>query len=212
MDAISPKDGGVSVAPKVSVKTILAVSALSIFTAFVTWRARVVEIALEQPLNVRASAPDFRATTTDGKSVSLADFHGKKVVLTFWASWCGPCQEEMGALNTFYSAHHTALSDFEILAVSVDGDVAQATRFANEKKLSFPVLLDPHETVARAYEENGIPTLFIIDKYGKITFAHVGYDRIDPSRSESLERVLAHELGIDLDQPANGGSGGAASD
>ncbi|MGP0020908.1 MAG: peroxiredoxin family protein [Candidatus Sulfotelmatobacter sp.] len=204
MYAISPKDGGVSVAPRVSLTTILAVSALSIFTAFITWRARVVEIALEQPLNVRVSAPDFRAITADGKSVSLADFRGKKVVLAFWASWCGPCQEEMGALNTFYRAHHTASSDFEILAISIDEDTAQAAHFATEKKLTFPVLLDPHETVARAYEENGVPTLFVIDQYGNIRYAHVGFDR-----SDSFERVLAGELGINFDQPLNGGSSGA---
>ena len=211
MDAISHKDVGVSATRKVSVKTILVLSVLTIFTALVTWRARVLEIVLEQPMNVHVPAPEFRAMRADGTSVSLSDFRGKKVVLTFWASWCGPCQGELGALEEFYEAHHTASSDFEILAISTDEDVAQATRFAREKKLSFPVLLDPHETVARAYEEKGIPTLFVIDKDGKITYAHVGYDRIDPSRSESMERVLARELGMDLAQPANGGPS-AASD
>lgn len=212
MDAISHKDVGVSVTRRVSIKAILAVSALTIFTVFMTWRARVLEIALEQPMNVHVRAPEFRAMRADGTSVALSDFRGKKVVLTFWASWCGPCQEELSELREFYEAHHTASSDFEILAISTDEDVAQATRFARAKKLSFPVLLDPHETVARAYEEKGIPTLFVIDKDGNIRYAHVGYDRIGPSRSGSVERVLARELGINLDQPANGGSGGAASD
>lgn len=78
MDAISLKDDGVIMAPRVSVKTVLAVSALSILTVFATWRARVLEIALEQPLNVRAPAPDFRAQTIDGKSVSLGDFRGRR--------------------------------------------------------------------------------------------------------------------------------------
>jgi peroxiredoxin len=212
MDAISHTDVGVSVTRQVSVKTILAVSALTLFTAFITWRARVLEIALEQPMNVHVRAPEFQAMRADGTNVSLSDFRGKNVVLTFWASWCGPCQGEIGALKGFYEAHHTASSDFEILAISTDEDVAQAQRFARENKLSFPVLLDPHETVARAYEEKGIPTLFVIDKNRNIRYAHVGYDRIDPSRSESVERVLARELGIQLDEPANGGRGGAGSD
>jgi peroxiredoxin len=191
----------------VSVKTVLAVSALAAFTVFITWRARVLEIALERPMNVHVPAPDFRATTADGTNLSLGDFHGKKIVLSFWASWCGPCQEEMGVLNRFYSAHHTAASDFEVLAISIDEDVAQATHFATQMKLPFPVLLDPHETVARAYEEKGIPTLFLIDKDGTISYAHVGCDR-----TYRLEQILARELGIDLDKPQKGGSGGGASD
>lgn len=111
----------------------------------------------------------------------------------------------MGALNSFYRAHHTASSDFEILVISIDEDTAQAAHFATEKKLTFPVLLDPHETVARAYEQNGVPTLFVIDQHGDISYAHVGFDRRD-----AFERVLAGELGINVDQPLKGGSSGAS--
>jgi peroxiredoxin len=207
MEATDLNDAEVSLTPRVSVKTILALSTLAVFTIFITWRARLLEVALEQPMNVHVPAPDFRATRADGTTVSLADFRGKRVVLSFWASWCGPCQEEMGLLKEFYEAHHTASSDFEILAISIDEDTAQATHFAAKNKLSFPVLLDPHERIAKAYEEKGIPTLFIIDKDGSISYAHAGYETTDP-----LRKVLAHELGIDLDQPTKGGSGGGASD
>jgi peroxiredoxin len=196
MDAENFADGEASLKPRVSVSAALAVSALAVFTIFITWRARVLEVALEQPLNVHLLAPDFRATKMDGTPVSLSDFRGKKVVLTFWASWCGPCQEEMGALNSFYQAHHTASSRFEILGVSIDEDVAQAARFAGEKDLTFPILLDPRETIARAYEEKGVPTLFVINAGGSIDYAHVGFDR-----SDRLEQILARDLGINLDRP-----------
>jgi peroxiredoxin len=73
-------------------------------------------------------------------------------------------------------------------------DTAAATKFATALKLSFPVLLDPSERVARAYEERGVPTMFIIDKSGKITYAHVGDD-------SSMN--LAHELGIE-EKPTEG--------
>jgi len=196
MNAENFKDGEASLKPRVSVIGALAVSALVVFTIFITWRARVLEVALEQPLNVHLLAPDFRATKMGGIPVSLSDFRGKKVVLTFWASWCGPCQEEMGALNSFYQAHHTASSRFEILGVSIDEDVAQAARFAGEKDLTFPILLDPQETIARAYEEKGIPTLFVINEKGSIDYAHVGFDR-----SDRLEQILARDLSINLDRP-----------
>jgi len=73
--------------------------------------------------------------------------------------------------------------------------------------LTFPVLLDPHETVARGYEVKGLPTLFFIDKDGTISYAQVGCDR-----TYHLEQILARDLGIDLDKPQKGGSGGGSSD
>jgi len=189
MDSIALQDTQVSLGPRLSVKTIPVIAVLIAFTLFITWRARELETRLEQPTNVNIPAPDFWAATPEGRTVSLADFRGqKKVVVVFWASWCAPCRFEMNSLNWFYQHNHTASSDFEILAISVDLDTAAATKFAIALKLSFPVLLDPSERVARAYEERGIPTMFIINKKGKITYGHLGYD---------TSISLARELGIE---------------
>jgi peroxiredoxin len=186
------------------VKTILVIAALAAFTIFITWRARMLETSLERPGNLNTVAPDFWASTPDGRTVSLADFRGKKkVVVTFWASYCAPCRVELPALDRFYQSNHTASSDFEFLAASVDLDTKEATNFATALKLTIPVLLDPGERVARSFEVKGIPTTFIIDRNGKITYAHVGF-------GDSFMHDLARELGIDETRPAKGGTDGAS--
>ncbi len=194
MDAIALKDDQVAVRPGVSVKTILGIVVLAAFTILMTWRARVLENNLEseseRPALVDKLAPDFSASTLDGRTVSLADYRGqKKVVVTFWASWCGPCRLEMPGLIRFYKKNHNDSSDFEILAVSIDEDTKEAADFAAKQKLNFPVLLDPGQKVANAFEVEGIPTMFVIDKDGRITDGYVGY-------SKAMEFRLAGDLEI----------------
>ncbi len=192
-----------------SMKAILAIGFLAAFTILLIWRASVLETRLiresEEPALIDKPAPEFSAATLDGQTVSLADFRGQKnVVVSFWASWCGPCKLEMPALIKFYKTNHNPSSDFEILAISIDEDTKDATGFAAAQKLNFPVLLDPKQRVAKAYEVEGIPTLFVIDKTGKIIYGHQGFDM-------SMEYQLTRELGIKQKKPAEGASDGDAS-
>ena len=87
------------------------------------------------------------------------------------------------------------MSDFEILAVSIDDDPKDASDFATAQKLNFPVLLDPLQKMANAYEVEGIPTMFVIDKDGKVIYGQEGF-------SMGMEYQLARELGIKLKKPA----------
>jgi peroxiredoxin len=110
----------------------------------------------------------------------------------------------MPALIKFYKNNHSASSDFEILAVSIDEDPKDAADFATAQKLNFPVVLDSKKKMANAFEVDGIPTMFIIDKDGKITYGHAGYDM-------TMEYQLAFKLGIKEKKPPEGATDGSAS-
>jgi len=143
MDALTLNDAQAPVRPRLSATAILSITVLAVCTVLLTWRASLLETALqsesEQPELVEKPAPDFSALTLDGRTVSLADFRGqKKVVVAFWASWCGPCRLEMPSLVQFYKRNHSDSSDFEILAVSIDEDPKEAADFATAMKLNFP--------------------------------------------------------------------------
>ncbi len=202
IDALALPDAQPSGRPQLSVPAILGIVVLAIVTGLLTWRASLLETRLEeereQPELVSKPAPDFSASTLDGHTVALADFRGqKKVVVAFWASWCGPCRMEMPNLIQFYKNNHSDSSDFEILAVSIDEDPKEAQNFASAMKLNFPVLIDPRQKMANAYGVEGIPTLFVIDKAGKVIYGRAGFDM-------TMEVGLTNALGIKL-KSAEGG-------
>lgn len=170
--------------------------ALVLFTVFITWKAKLLEKTLHEGNDAAAlidhQAADFALPSLDGSTVSLADFKGKKkVVVSFWASWCGPCRMELPALAKFYRKYHKDSSDFEFLAISVDDDREAAESYAHSEKLPFPVLLDPTGKAERAYSVDAIPSLFIIDSKGKVIYGKTGVD-------EAMEVELSIHLGIDL--------------
>jgi peroxiredoxin len=179
---------------KPPVAAVAAIVVLAAFTIFITWQAKRLETAFlrraETPPLVQQAAPDFSLTSLDGRTVSLADYRGKKkLVLSFWASWCGPCRLEIPALQSFYERHRKDANQFEILAISIDEHRAPAEAFAMETKPPFPMLLDLTGQTATAYHVENIPAVYVVDENGKVIYGHVGYDI-------TLVTQLENELGL----------------
>jgi peroxiredoxin len=178
-----------------SPRAAVALTLLAAFTVWISWRAKTLEIHLAESRGqaralIGKPAPDFRLNTLAGRSISPADFRSQHMlVVAFWASWCGPCRVELPELVRFYRQTHTLDADFELVAVSIDSDRADAERAATELQLPFPVLLDPDSATLRAYGAQGIPALYVIGKEGRVRYANVG-------ATPALDLTLAHELRI----------------
>ena len=115
---------------------------------------------------VGAPAIAFDLKSLDGKSVGLANFRGKPLVLNFFASWCDPCRDEMPLINEL--ASKAAIDGYGVLGIAVEDTRAAVTEFAKESKLVFPIALDLNSTVKRAYRIFGPPATFFIDGQGVI--------------------------------------------
>jgi len=176
-------------------------------TIALTWKAKSLEKRLfarsDERRLMNKQAPEFKLMTLTGDQISSSDYHGKKkLVVSFWASWCGPCRMELPELQAFYEKYRAKNDTFEILAISTDEDPHEAERYVKEAKLTFPVLWDQDGKAGEAYGVDGIPTLFVIDESGKVIHAQAGY-------GFGLEVRLAQSLGI---QPEFKGAGNNHAD
>ena len=118
-------------------------------------------------------APEFRLKKLDGRSVSLAEFRGKVVMVHFWATWCPPCVEELPTLDRLYRS--LTGSDFVMLAVNEDeGGAGSVASFLQQDKLSLPVLLDTGSEVARLYGTYKLPETYIVDRRGVVRYKAIG--------------------------------------
>lgn len=131
---------------------------------------------------VQVKGTDFTLEQLGGGSVTLSQLKGKVVLVDFWATWCPPCRAAIPHLVKMYNTHKE--QGLEVLGISLDQQKEGLPAFISENKINYPILLGNQE-VAKAYEVQGIPTLVIFDKKGKIVFKEVGFNEENVSKIEN---------------------------
>ncbi len=145
---------------------------------------------------------DFEAVDFEGNTVKLSDYKGKIIFLSFWATWCPPCREEMPWMQEIYDEHKD--QDVVMLAVSPtsvemrggdDSDRAenQVRKFITENGYTFPVLLDKEDKAWSVYQQRGIPANYVIDKQGIIRYSIPGAFRSKEQMETFIENIRSIE-------------------
>jgi peroxiredoxin len=120
-----------------------------------------------------ALAPAFTLKTLNDRNLSLREYRGRVVMINFWATWCGPCRQEMPALNALYEKYRDA--GFVLFGINVDADPANAARMVDRLKVTYPILFDRDKKASSLYQVNAMPMTILIDRDGKIRHVQKGY-------------------------------------
>lgn len=150
------------------------------------------------PPDERPAVADFSLETLEGKRVELSDYAGKPVVISFWASWCKPCKQELPFLDAF--AKKYADQGLAVLAINTDGPrtMAEVRRFVKRKKLEMPQLLDKDGSVLQRLNPRGVmPFSLYLDRQHRIVESHDSFTAGDEVRIEaSIQRLLAEKAPV----------------
>jgi len=140
-------------------------------------------------VQLSSSAPDFTLRSVGGANLRLAEQRGQVVLVNFWATWCGPCRQEMPHLNRIYDKYRS--SGFVLLGVNIDDDPRVAADLAAKLGLRFPVLLDTDKKVSRVYDMSAMPATLLIDRDGRVRHIHRGYrDGVERTYEEQVRSLL----------------------
>jgi thiol-disulfide isomerase/thioredoxin len=118
------------------------------------------------------TAPEFKLTSLDGKPLTLADSHGKVILLNFWATWCGPCRAEIPDLVGLQNKYKDRL---QVIGLVVDGDDPdEIKRFVEESGINYPVALATDDIRMQYGGIGALPTSFVLDSQGRVVQKHEG--------------------------------------
>ena len=136
-------------------------------------------------------APGFSLGARGGKSLALSELKGQVVMINFWATWCGPCRQEMPLLEQMYKKYRPM--GFTLLGVNVEPDPVGAEDWLKETPVSFPILFDRENRVSKLYNVSGMPSSVLIDRKGNVRYLHRGYKPGDENTYLNHIRALVKE-------------------
>jgi len=134
--------------------------------------------------NTEPANLNFTLHDMNGQDVALSSYKGKVILLNFWATWCGPCRIEIPGFIELHKKYES--QGFVVLGLSVDDPVSKLKTFAEELKISYPILIgDGRDDVKDAFPLLGLPTTFIIGRDGNVCSKHTGL-----ALKEQLEPII----------------------
>jgi thiol-disulfide isomerase/thioredoxin len=163
------------------------------------WRGFLAALALALPAAALQSAssapqpaPDFELGQRGGGTANLSQFKGQVVMINFWATWCGPCRQEMPLLESIHKKYKPM--GFTMIGVNVEPDPKAAEQWlAKQPPVSFPILFDTESKVSKLYKVTGMPNSVIIDRKGNVRMLHRGYKPGDENEYLNQIRALVKE-------------------
>jgi peroxiredoxin len=166
---------------------LLLISVGLIIIGLVTIKALTKENASSdysvKPSSVNFPAPDLTLNDLDGRKVNLSDYRQNIVLINNWATWCPPCRAEMPTLVKYFNEH--ADQGFTLIGIEAGDPVEDVKSFVDRYGISFPVLLDPNNKSLIAFQNDSLPSSYVIDLDGNVILAWTG-----PINRDMLEKYL----------------------
>ncbi len=164
-----------------------------LFIPLTLWLNSVTTYADSQSgIQVGNTLPAIKLNGLLVKPANLSDYQGKPLIINMWASWCGPCREEMSSLQ---SLHQQYSQQFEVIGISTDDDVKSATAFVIASKLSFNNYIDHQLQLEKMLGANTIPLTILVDSHGRVVKKIYGFRNWS---SEKTKQIIAGAFKINL--------------
>ena len=157
-----PDDKGQPAAPYVELAQLVRYEHVQTTLDAPQLKAAMAKLEADDQLRQKA---DFTLTDLQGKTWTLSELRGKVVLVNFWATWCPPCRKEMPDLEALYNRFKD--QGLVILAIS-DEEAEKVQPFITERKITYPVMLDPGRKVNELFQVEGIPKSFVYNREGKL--------------------------------------------
>jgi len=138
-------------------------------------------------IKVGDKAPDFSFASENGKTKKLSDLNGKVVWINFFATWCGPCRQELPHLKKEVYDKLKNNPNFELIILGREHSWEEINKFTTENKYNMPFYPDSGRKVFSLFAKQNIPRNFIIDKEGKIAVASTGFN--EKEFGEIIEKI-----------------------
>jgi thiol-disulfide isomerase/thioredoxin len=149
----------------------------------------VTPLALAVPSS--GPAANFTLKSASGENIRLSEYRGQVILINFWASWCGPCRQEMPHLDAIHQKYQGL--GFSVFGVNVEQDRELADKVLRDIPVTFPILFDDENLVSELYGVDAMPVTVLVDRSGDIRFMHRGYKPGYEQQYEQQVRSLVRE-------------------